>query len=251
MLSDQFLIEIDLDRERIDSFDEYPFSLSAVRHLSGLQLHPHVTFIVGENGAGKSTLLEAVAVAWGFNAEGGGRGFQFDTRSSHSLLHGYIRLSKGVKRPRDGYFLRAESFFNVATEIEKLDEDYPNIAKIGPAYGSRPLHEQSHGESFLALLTQRFSGRGLYILDEPEAALSPSRQMAVLSRIHELVTEDSQFIIATHSPIIMAYPKSRIYQLTDDGIDEIDYKETDHYVVTKAFLNSPEKMLRTLTDESP
>lgn len=249
MLSDQFLIEVRLDRERVDSFANYPFNLNIVRHLRSLPLHPHVTFIVGENGTGKSTLLEAIAVSWGFNAEGGGRGFHFDTRASHSLLYDYIRLSKGVKRPRDGYFLRAESFFNVATEIEKLDNDFPKIPKIGAAYGSRSLHEQSHGESFLSFLMQRFNGNGFYILDEPEAALSPSRQLAVLSRIHDLITEGSQFIIATHSPIIMAYPNSRIYQLTDDGIDVIDYKETEHYVVTKAFLNNPEKMLESLMDE--
>jgi predicted ATPase len=247
--SEQFLIEVDLDRERVESFDRYPFSLTAVRHLERLQLHPSVTFIVGENGAGKSTLLEAIAVACGFNAEGGSRSFQFDTRASHSVLHDYLLLSRGVRRPRHGYFLRAESFFNVATQIEKLDEGFDNIPRIADAYGKRALHEQSHGEAFLALLMQRFGGNGLYFLDEPEAALSPNRQMAVLARIHELIGQGSQFIIATHSPIIMAYPKARIYHLAEDGIDVVDYTQTEHYVVTKSFLNNYEKMLEVLLAE--
>lgn len=249
MISEQFLIEVDLDRERLESFDEYPFSLDAVKHLRHLKLHPSVTFIVGENGAGKSTLLEAIAVAWGFNAEGGSISFKFGTRPSHSGLHDYIRLSRGVKRPRTGYFLRAESFFNVATEIEKLDEDFDNIPRIGPAYGKRALHEQSHGESFMALITERFSGQGLYILDEPEAALSPTRQMAVLSRIHQLVGQGSQFLIATHSPIVMAYPDASIYQLTGDGVTSVEYTETEHYAVMKSFLNGHERMLDVLLGE--
>lgn len=248
MISEQFLIEVDLDRQRLKSFDEYPFNLDAVKHLRHLELHPSVTFFVGENGTGKSTLLEAIAVAWGFNAEGGSISFQFGTRPSHSGLYDYIRLSKGVKRPRTGYFLRAESFFNVATEIESLDEDFDNIPRIAPAYGKRALHEQSHGESFLALLMERFRGNGLYILDEPEAALSPNRQMAVLSRIHQLVGEGSQFIIATHSPIIMAYPDACIYQLKGDGIVHVEYTETEHYAVMKSFLNGHERMLDILLE---
>ena len=246
MLSDQFLIEVILERERVDSFERYPFNLDAVRQLNRLELHRQITFIIGENGSGKSTLLEAIAVAWGFNAEGGSRGFHFDTRASHSSLYEYLRLSRGVGQPRDGYFLRAESFFNVATEIEKLDGEPGPAMKIGPAYGARALHEQSHGESFLALLTERFHGRGFYILDEPEAALSPSRQLSVLARIHELARGGSQFIIATHSPIIMAYPEAVIYQLTEDGIEAVEYRDTEHFTVTRDFLNNTEKMLDIL-----
>lgn len=249
-LNERFLIEVDLYRERVESFECYPFSLGAVRHLDHLELHPSVTFLIGENGAGKSTLLEAIAVALGFNAEGGSRGFQFETRASHSILCDYLRLSRGTKRPRDGYFLRAESFFNVATEIEKIDEGFRRIPKVGTAYGPRLLHEQSHGESFLALLMNRFSANGFYLLDEPEAALSPNRQMAVLSRIHDLAMQGSQFIIATHSPILMAYPNSLIYQLTDHGTSVVAYRDTEHYSVTKAFLNNPEKMLGVLMEES-
>lgn len=249
MLSEQFLTEIDLKREKIASSENYPFSLNAVKHLRNLKLHPAVTFIIGENGSGKSTLLEAIAVAWGFNPEGGSRSFQFGTRQSHSVLHGHLRLVRGLKTPRDGYFLRAESFFNVATEIEKLDEEVANAPKIGPAYGSRPLHEQSHGEAFLSLMTERFHGNGLYLLDEPEAALSPNRQLAVLSQIHHLVKGNSQFIIATHSPILMAYPNATIYQLADDGIHQVAYTDTEHYAVTRSFLDNHVQMLEILMSE--
>ena len=179
MISRQYIAEVRLRREEVPSFAQYPFSLPAIRNLDVLQLHPAVTFVIGENGSGKSTLLEAIAVAWGFNAEGGSHNFRFNTRASHSELHEYIRLSKGIKRPRGGFFLRAESFFNVATEIERLDAEPGPGAPIGPAYGDRSLHEQSHGESFMALLMNRFHGEGLYLLDEPEAALSPPRQLAV------------------------------------------------------------------------
>src|SRR5206468_6037665 len=138
--------------------------------------------------------------------------------------HKYLRISKGVPRPRDGFFLRAESFFNVATQIEELDAEPGAGPPIGPSYGDRSLHEQSHGESFLALLVNRFRGKGLYILDEPEAALSPSRQMSFLARMHELLGHQSQFIIATHSPIIMSYPDAWIYSIGPKGLDRIAYE---------------------------
>ena len=202
-------------------------------------MHPRVTYFIGENGSGKSTLLEAIAVSLGFNAEGGTKNFSFGTRRSHSELHEYLRIAKGVRRPRDGFFLRAESFFNVATEIERLDEEPLGGPPIINSYGGRSLHELSHGESFLALMTERFGGQGLYILDEPEAALSPQRQVAVLSRIHDLVLDNSQFIIATHSPILMAYPDSLIYQCNRNGISEIAYQETEHFKVTRRFLSDP------------
>jgi len=193
IFSTQYLLQVELKREEIPSFDHYPFSLPAVRHLDILKFHPQVTYLVGENGSGKSTLLEALAVSLGFNPERGTKNFRFGTRPSHSELHRYIRLAKGVKRPRDGFFLRAESFFNVATEIERLDSE-PGGPPIIDSYGGRSLHEQSHGESFLALLNERFGGHGLYLLDEPEAALSPQRQLAVLVRSHDLVKDNSQFI---------------------------------------------------------
>jgi predicted ATPase len=246
MLNDQFLIEINLERERVPSFAEYPFSLTAVNSLDRLALHRAVTFIVGENGSGKSTLLEALAVAWGFNAEGGSHNFRFDTHASHSGLHDYIRLSRGYKKPANGYFLRAESFYNVATQIENLDSG-PGGNRVIDSYGGVSLHAQSHGESFLALLLHRFSGNGFYILDEPEAALSPTRQMSAIARMHHLVKGGAQFVISTHSPILMAYPDAWIYQLSDDGITRVSYEDTEHYQITRDFLNNYEMMLDVLT----
>ena len=246
MLSSQYVSRVSLRRDQVDSFDRYPFSLPAVRSLDSIELHPKITYFVGENGSGKSTLLEAIAVSLGFNAEGGTKNFRFGTRRSHSELHEFLRIAKGFRRPRDGFFLRAESFFNVATEIENLDAEPAASARIIESYGGKSLHEQSHGESFLALLTERFGGHGLYILDEPEAALSPQRQLAVLARIHDLVLNDSQFIIATHSPILMAYPDSLIYQCGKDGISPIAYEDTEHFQVTRDFLANPERMLREL-----
>jgi predicted ATPase len=244
----KFVAEIALKRDEIDSFDRYPFSLAAVRPLETLAFHSAVTFFVGENGSGKSTLLEAVAVACGFNPEGGSRNFSFATRASHSELHRFLRVSRGHPRPRDGFFFRAESFFNVATEIEKLDAEPGPGPPIGPAYSDHSLHEQSHGESFLALVLNRFRGNGLYLLDEPEAALSPKRQLAVMTRIHDLVQAGSQFVIATHSPILMAYPDAWIYQFSSAGIERVAYTETEHYCITRSFLSNPRRMLDILFD---
>jgi predicted ATPase len=246
MISTQYAIDLRLRRDIVPSFDAYPFSLPAVRPLDVLPFHPKVTFFVGENGSGKSTLLEAIAISVGFNAEGGTRNFNFGTRASHSPLHEFIRIAKGVRRPRDGYFLRAESFFNVATEIERLDDEPAGGPPIIASYGGKSLHEQSHGESFLALMTHRFGGQGLYILDEPEAALSPQRQLAALSLIHDLVRRDSQFIIATHSPILMAYPDAWIYDCSADGVQRIDYRDTEHYRVMHDFIVHPQRMLDVL-----
>jgi predicted ATPase len=243
MNAQPYLREISLKQDRIPGFDAYPFNLPAIRELDRLEFHPDVTFIVGENGSGKSTLLEGIAAAWGFNPEGGTKNFHFATRESHSELHQYLRLVRSARRPRDGFFLRAESFFNVATSIDQIG--------VVDSYGGRSLHEQSHGESFLALMLHRFGGNGLYLLDEPEAALSPTRQLAVLRRIHDLVLANSQFIIATHSPILMAYPRAKILLLSESGFSEVRYEETEHFVVTKEFLNNPARMLdELLGDES-
>ena len=248
MKSRGYLHDVSLKREAIASFDEYPFSLAAVRKLKTLKFHPAVTFFVGENGSGKSTLLEGIAVAMGFNAEGGSRNFRFETRASHSNLHDYLRVGKSLARPKDSYFLRAESFYNVATEIERLDAE-----GIGPRlidyYGGKSLHEQSHGEAFMALLLGRMSAGGLYLLDEPEAALSPQRQLAALVRINDLVKTGAQFIIATHSPILLAYPKAWIYACSDDGVVRTAYTDTEQYQVTKDFLASPQRMLERLFSE--
>lgn len=246
MISTQYVSRVTLQRERVDSFERYPFALPAIRALAALDLHPRMTILVGENGSGKSTLLEAIAVALGFNAEGGTRNFRFGTRQSHSELHQYLRVARGFRQPKDGFFLRAESFYNVATEIERLDREPGFSRPVIDSYGGRSLHEQSHGESFLALVTERFGGKGIYLLDEPEAALSPQRQLAVLSRIHDLILDDSQFIMATHSPILMAYPDAFIYQCDGDGIRQIAYEDTEHYQVMRSFLAHPQRMLATL-----
>ncbi|KNY29438.1 AAA family ATPase [Pseudobacteroides cellulosolvens] len=242
----QYIRSAELRNDKITSFDRYPFCLPMVKSLKEMKFHPNVTFIVGENGSGKSTILEAIAVAYGFNPEGGTKNFNFSTASTHSDLYDFIRIVKGVKRPRNGFFLRAESLYNVASNIDKLDKEFSG-PKIIDSYGGRSLHEQSHGESFLAIFMNKFTGNGLYILDEPEAALSPTRQMTMISRMHELVEKGSQFLIATHSPIIMAYPNSIIYEIKEE-LKVVKYEETEHYQVTKAFLNNTQKMIDILLD---
>lgn len=248
--TEQYVREVKLRRERVPSFDQYPFSLPIARNLRTLPLHPAVTFFVGENGSGKSTLLEAIAVAWGFNPEGGTKNFNFQTRRSHSVLHEYLTLVKSIRRARDGFFLRAESLFNVATEIEKLDEEPSFGPPVVNSYGGRSLHEQSHGESFFAVMMNRFGGHGFYVLDEPEAALSPSRQLALIARLHELLQAKSQFVIATHSPMLMAYPNAWIYQVGDSGIQRVEYIHTEHFIVMKRFLENPARQLEALLGDA-
>jgi len=242
----QYIRSIKLNRDKIPSFSKYPYSLPAIRNLFELELHPKVTFIIGENGTGKSTILEAIATAYGFNPEGGTKNFNFSSTDTHSELYNYIRLVKGVKKPKDAFFLRAESFYNVASNIDELDKGGGG-PRVIDSYGGRSLHCQSHGESFLSLFINRFSGNGIYILDEPEAALSPSRQMTMITRMHELVQQESQFIIATHSPIIMAYPNSVIYELKED-FKPVEYKKTEHYQIMSSFLNNTQKMLDILME---
>lgn len=235
-----YLLRVGIKRDKVPSFDEYPYCLPVCRNLGEIDLHPAVTFFVGENGAGKSTLLEAIAMAAGYNPEGGSRNFNFATRASHSCLHEVLAVTRGVQRPRDGFFLRAESFYNVATEVDKLGVT---------GYGDKSLHEQSHGEAFMTLALERFRGHGLYLLDEPEAALSPTRQLALLARIHQLVRDSSQFIIATHSPILLAYPAATIFELTDAAVRAVAYTDTEHYAVTRQFLNNHVSMLAKLLEE--
>lgn len=238
MKTHPYLSEVSLKPSAAAHAQDFPFTLPVVRALDRLAMHPNVTFFVGENGSGKSTLLEAIAVAMGFNAEGGSRNFNFSTHESHSALHQHLRLSRGVSAPRDAYFLRAESFYNVSSEIERLG--------VLKHYGGRSLHQQSHGEAFLTLFMERFKKHGFFILDEPEAALSPQRQLAMLSRMHDLVEQKSQFIIATHSPILMAYPNATIYECGERGIHPVAYEETEHYRVMHDFIANPKRMLDIL-----
>lgn len=233
--------------------DSYLAQLPALRALAGgrdsaLEFPADVTFLIGENGTGKSTLLEAIALACGFNAEGGTRNFSFSTRATHSPLHQYLTVTR-ADYPRDGFFLRAESFYNVATNIDEMDEIPGAGGRVVDSYGGVSLHRQSHGESFLALVEHRFGGEGLYLLDEPEAALSPARLMALLVHIRRLVGLRSQFVIATHSPILMAYPGACLYQLSEEGVRRVDYRDTDHYRLTRRFLEAPERMLALLFEE--
>jgi predicted ATPase len=248
--SRNFVLGLTLLRDKVPSFDVYPFAIPSIGALSELRFERPVTFLIGENGSGKSTLLEAIAVAWGLNAEGGSRNFKFSTRVSHSGLNAYLRLTRGPRRALDGYFLRAESYFNVATQIEALDAEPLGGPKIIGWYGGKSLHEQSHGESFFALFMNRLGAEGFYIFDEPEAALSPNRQLALLSRMHDLVRRGSQFVIATHSPILMAYPDAAIYQLGDGPPRLVDYRDTEHFTVTRNFLTRTDRMLAVLLEGS-
>ncbi|MEA4966327.1 MAG: AAA family ATPase [Oscillospiraceae bacterium] len=251
MFSDLYIQGLKIHKDAGDN-DSYIFGLPVVKNQIRKEQLPFknkVTFFVGENGTGKSILLEAIAVSFGFNAEGGTRNFNFATEETHSDLCQYLTVCKGVKRPKDGFFLRAESFYNVASNIDKMDSEPSFEPKVIESYGGVSLHKQSHGESFMSLVLNRFGGNGVYILDEPEAALSPSRQMTLLAAIDSLVKNNSQFIIATHSPILMAYPDADIFVLTDDDISLTPYEETEHYTLTKQFLNNPQKMLKYLLED--
>jgi predicted ATPase len=231
---------VTLDREAIE-VDRYPFSIPAIRALTTLELHPQVTLLTGENGSGKSTLVEAIAVAAGFNPEGGSRNMRHVTRASHSELHERLRIVRDARPMRDGWFLRAESFYTAATHIEQLGVS---------GYGDLPLHEQSHGEAFLSLVLERFGDCGLYVLDEPEAALSVRGLLALIRRMHELVERGSQFVVSTHSPILLAYPNARIYALDEDGIAETPYDETDVVELTRSFLADRGRFLYYLFAET-
>ncbi len=219
----------------------HPFDVRAFSQGIDLSFRTNVTFFVGENGSGKSTLLEAIAECCGFSPEGGNRDHYRATFADRSDLAQALRLS-WLPKVTEGFFMRAESFYNFASYIDEVS----NLR----AYGGKSLHAQSHGESFLALFTHRFE-QGIYILDEPEAALSPQRQLSFLQIIHHLESPGhAQFLIATHSPIILAYPGAVLFSLDGDTIREIAYRETDHYIVTRDFLNAPERYFRHLFDAS-
>ncbi len=221
----------------------YLSSLPITRYLGTIDRLPFskpVTFFVGENGTGKSTLLEAIAIAMGFNAEGGSRDFMFSSKDTHSELYQYLTMIKTFL-PKDGFFLRAESFYNTASYLDATS----NMR----LYGGVSFHKQSHGESFLSLVTNRFRGNGLYLLDEPESALSPQSVMSLLVAIDRLVARNSQLIIATHSPILMTYPDAEIFSFGEGGIQSVSYAETEHFRITKQFMDRPEQMINRLLDQ--
>jgi predicted ATPase len=231
------------EKERVG----YPWMLPVVAALAeGIALHPAVTYLIGENGAGKSTLVEALAVAAGMNPEGGSRQFNYATRESHSQLSDAIRLVRGARRPSTEFFLRAESFFTAATYLENLPKEGGDALR---AYGGRSLHEQSHGESFLATVVNRFGPNGFYLLDEPEAALSTQNCLTLLRRIHELVLDGSQFVIATHSPIVLAYPNATILNCSPSGLETIDYEDAEPVRLTQSFLQSRDRFLERLLSD--
>lgn len=246
MLSNLFITQISISKPIPE--DNYISGLPVVinlKEIGKLNFKKPVTFFVGENGIGKSTLIEAIAVSAGFNPEGGTVNFNFSTEESHSELHKYIKIVRGTARNRDGFFLRAESFYNVATYLDGMDRDNPGDGTLN-SYGGVSLHKQSHGESFMSLIENRFGGNGLYILDEPEAALSPMRLLRLMADINALVERGSQFIISTHSPILMALPGADVLEITDDSIKRVSYEETEHFQLTKDFVNSPDTFLRYL-----
>ena len=247
-MKNQFIQGLMIDWKKIEA-DSYLRKIEAIKDVRTLDFNKSVTFFVGENGSGKSTLLEAIAVAYGFNPEGGTRNYSFSTYDSHSELCDAVTLIKGVRRPRVGYFLRAESFYNVATQVEEYrDGDRPEI--YYRRYGGRSLHEQSHGESFLAIAQRHLRPNGLYLLDEPEAALSPQRQLTLLMEIWECARQESQFFIVTHSPILLGIPDAEICTFDDGPVHRCSYEETDSYQVTEMFLNHREYLLKRLLDET-
>ncbi|RXJ04566.1 AAA family ATPase [Anaerobacillus alkaliphilus] len=238
-----FLKKISMMREEVPSFERFPFSIPSLNKLEEINLSSNVTFFVGENGSGKSTLLEAVADKCEFNTAGGGRNNTYSVYASESVLGDYIRLS-WLPKVTNGFFLRAESFYNFATHLDEVDNTGFRD------YGGKSLHKQSHGESFLSLFLNRFKGQAIYLLDEPEAALSPARQLSFLRIIHELASKNhAQFIIATHSPILLGYPDAEILSFDHGKIAKIDYEMTDHYQITKYFLQHRDKFLSEILGE--
>ena len=245
MTNNLIIKRISLERDKIESFDIYPFNMDLVKNFEELNFDSPVTFFVGENGVGKSTFIEAIAVALGLPSEGGTENFRYETKNTTSILSNYLRIST-YNKAKTKFFLRAESFYNFSSEVERLVEE-DKFYSLYRSYGGN-LHECSHGESFIKLVQNRFSDHGLYILDEPEAALSPQRQLSLLCLIDNLVKEGSQFIIATHSPILISYRNGKILDL-NNNFKEVEYKDTDIYSLYRMYFDDPDGMQRRMFDE--
>ncbi|WP_313893693.1 AAA family ATPase [Psychrobacillus sp.] len=240
-----FLNKISILKDEPNLSNDYPFTIPTINSLTEIELTNNVTFLVGENGTGKSTLLEGIADNCEFNTAGGSRNNLYDVDAAESALGKYIRLS-WMPKVTNGFFLRAESFYQFASHIDQLERERPGVLD---SYGGKSLHEQSHGESFLSLFLNRFNGRAIYLLDEPEAALSPQRQLTFMRIMHDLVVEEEcQFIIATHSPIILGYPDATILSFDHGKVEEIEYELTGHYQITKYFFDHREKFLKELLE---
>ncbi|WP_232697481.1 AAA family ATPase [Brevibacillus daliensis] len=235
-----YLRGLEILRSESKNSDEFPFSIPVVKNLDSISFRTNVTFFVGENGSGKSTILEAIAYQCGFNTAGGGKNNFYEVDSSHSALGENIRLS-WMPKITNGFFLRAETFYHFASHLDTL----PGSLKY---YGGRSLHQQSHGEAFLSLFNHRFGKKAIYLLDEPEAALSPARQLALMRVIKQLES-DAQFIIATHSPILLGYQDAQILNFDAQAIEEIQYEDTLHYIITKRFLEDRKRVFNDLFDE--
>ncbi|MDA8236150.1 MAG: AAA family ATPase [Clostridia bacterium] len=242
-----FLKKITFDWTNVDDKTKYPFNIPALSRLKTLDMGHNVIFFIGENGTGKSTLLEAIAFKCGFGNKGGGKYNIFQDPDNSISLESIMKFS-WLPKINNGFLLRAETFFDFANYIDELvDEPFAKRDEIYAPYGGKSLHEQSHGEAFISLFTNRFRGKGFYILDEPEAALSPQRQLAFLRIIRDLEQSGkAQFLIATHSPILMAYPGAVLYNFDGDRVRQVAYEDTDHYQLTKAFLNNRENFLKQI-----
>lgn len=238
-MNNQFIQGVIFEWDKIDN-DSYIKKIEAFKGIEKIEFTNSITLFVGENGSGKSTLLEAIAVAHGFNPEGGTKNYSFSTHDTHSELCDAIRISRSYRKEKWGYFLRAESFYNVATkEEEYADSSHP----------SARYHEKSHGEGFLALAQNNFRPNGLYLLDEPEAALSPQRQLTLLMEIYRCAKEGAQFFIVTHSPILLGIPNAEIFSFDNGSIHTCSYEETESYQVTEMFINNRDVLLNRLLEE--
>lgn len=237
-MNHQFLQSVLFDWDKI-SDESYLTRIEALYMVKKIDFMKPITLFVGENGSGKSTLLEAIAVAHGFNPEGGTKNYCFSTHDTHSELCNAITIAKGYRKEKWGYFLRAESFYNVATQ----EEEYADFA-----HPSEEYHNRSHGESFLKMVQNNIQSNGLYFLDEPEAALSPQRQLTLLAEIYRCASDGAQFIIATHSPILLGIPNAEIFSFDNGKIHTCRYEETESYKVTELFINNRKRLLENLLD---
>ncbi len=241
-----FIKRIEYQKEKIKNLDEYPYNILCLKGFEALDFHSPVTFLIGENGSGKSTLIEALAISMGMNGEGGTNNFNFSTKNTVSSLYQCLKVIKYPNLPQTKFFLRAETFYNFSTQLDEIQKESGDVIQY---YGGKSLHEQSHGESFMSVMKNRFGSKGLYILDEPEAALSPTRQMSLLILMKQLVEDGSQFIIATHSPILLAYPNAEIYNL-ERQFSLCQYEDTDYFQLYKLFINDKERILKELLEDT-